>query len=185
MALNDSGWYHGNEWNIPRRDGIFARIEVRRDPQIDRFANVRNGSWFAVATGKQMRNGEERREAGVESSERRSVRRCRDVGRLCVAFYEFLAAKLALLFEAKGEWDKVKPYSSQVLFKFSSPLSTSCAPSPLCAPRRGWFRGKKVAPKICKIAWPHAVLPRRGPSLPSVRNFSRGTVLRSLNPRNR
>lgn len=62
----------------------------------------------------------------------------------------------------RGKWDKAKPYSSQVLFKFSSPLSTSCAPFPLCASRRGWFRGKKVAQKICKIAWPHAVLPRRG-----------------------
>lgn len=46
-----------------------------------------------------------------------------------MAFYEFPSVELAFLSDVKGEWDKAKPYSSQVLFKFSSPLSTSCASS--------------------------------------------------------
>jgi len=74
-------------------------------------------------TNAKGRNKEER------GGRPRSVRRCRDVERLCAAFYEFPSAELAFLSDAKREWDKAKPYSPQVLFKFSSPLSTSCAPS--------------------------------------------------------
>lgn len=83
----------------------------------------------SAVDGKQTRDKGEGKEERGWSGRPRSVRRCRDVERLCAAFYEFPSAELAFLFDAKGGWDKAKPYSPQVLFKFSSPQSTSCGPS--------------------------------------------------------
>ena len=88
---------------------------------IDRFANT-------TVTGNKCEREKEKRKEKVQIDRVRLVN-VGDVERLCAAFYEFPSAELAFLSDAKEEWDKAKPYSPQVLFKFSSPLSTSCAPS--------------------------------------------------------
>jgi len=144
--------------------GMVSLHKLKNDePQIDRFTNVRGGR------SRWSRHETEEKGGNRGLARPRSVRRCRDVEKLCVAFYEFPSVELAFLSDAKEKRDKVKPYSSQVLFKFSSPLSTSCASSLSVHLGAAGSEGKKL---------------REDPQnrvtilfcLPSVRSFSQRTV---------
>lgn len=164
IALNDSGWYYEATNRIFRSSGgdrIVSSSKLSGNDSRKSWSTISQIRPIYNRDGKQTRKGRGKGEWGSPEIDRVRPVNVEDVERLCAAFYEFPSAELAFLSDAKGEWDKAKPYSPQVLFKFSSPLSTSCAPS-LCAPWRSWFREEKSCAKICRIVWPHDfVLSRR------------------------
>lgn len=193
MVLNDFGWYRATRGQIEYSASGGANIGTSsasrtrtrmRSPQIATVSQIAGAAEFVGPGNKsEERQGKKR----VERIDH-SVRRCRDVERLRrgptarAAFYEFPPWNLHF-FPARRGWDKAKPYSLQVLFKFSSPLGASCAlspHSPFDSPSCGRFSGTKSRTKICGIAWPRAVLPPSG-HLPRVfKAFPAGLAPRSL-----